>query len=66
MIQKKTGFLLFLFFMCQIIHAQAQDSISILKIKGTVYDKESKRMVSNVMVVNKRTQQGFFSGSEDE
>ena len=34
-----------------------------IKITGVVYDKESKLMLNNLMIINKTTQQGFFAGA---
>lgn len=45
------------------IQAQSPDSIFVIKLSGRVFDAASKRPVSSIMVVNKRTQQGFFSGN---
>jgi len=44
---------------------QATDSttVVVIKIKGNIYDKETGMQLSNSMVVNKRTQQGFFTGT---
>jgi len=41
--------------------AQGTDSILVIKIKGKVYSTETRRQLITSMVVNKRTQQGFFT-----
>jgi hypothetical protein len=46
-----------------LVSAQHVDSLSVINIKGFVYDKQSGIRLSNSMVVNKRTQQGFFTGT---
>ncbi|MDQ3052020.1 MAG: carboxypeptidase-like regulatory domain-containing protein [Bacteroidota bacterium] len=38
----------------------AQSQTEKIKITGTVYDPENKGSIPNLMIVNKRTQQGFF------
>lgn len=53
---KLTAFLLlFSFFVSA---AVAQDEM--VRIKGTVYDPTNKGSIPNLMIVNKRTQQGYF------
>lgn len=57
--------LLYLFLENGFLWAQTGDSVFVVKIHGMVTDAENKRPVPSVMVVNKRTQQGFFtSGGE--
>ncbi|MBK8876398.1 MAG: hypothetical protein IPN13_21960 [Bacteroidetes bacterium] len=53
---KLTAFLLLFSFL--ISAAVAQDEI--VRIKGTVYDPGNKGSIPNLMIVNKRTQQGYF------
>ena len=53
---KITAFLLLFSFL--ISAAVAQDEI--VRIKGTVYDPGNKGSIPNLMIVNKRTQQGYF------
>ncbi|MBK8416822.1 MAG: hypothetical protein IPL22_21320 [Bacteroidetes bacterium] len=53
---KLTAFLLLFSFL--ISAAVAQDEM--IRIKGTVYDPSNKGSIPNLMIVNKRTQQGYF------
>jgi len=53
---KITAFLLLFSFL--ISAAVAQDEM--IRIKGTVYDPSNKGSIPNLMIVNKRTQQGYF------
>ncbi|MBL0074053.1 MAG: hypothetical protein IPP34_20545 [Bacteroidetes bacterium] len=53
---KLTAFLLLFSFL--ISAALAQDEM--IRIKGTVYDPSNKGSIPNLMIVNKRTQQGYF------
>ncbi|MBK7391247.1 MAG: hypothetical protein IPI23_19905 [Bacteroidetes bacterium] len=53
---KLTAFLLLFSFL--ISAAVAQDET--VRIKGTVYDPGNKGSIPNLMIVNKRTQQGYF------
>ncbi len=47
---------IFIAFSGMVSHAQNEK----IRVKGTVYDPENKGSIPNLMVVNKRTQQGFF------
>lgn len=53
---KLTTFLLLFSFL--VSAAFAQDGM--IRIKGTVYDPSNKGSIPNLMIVNKRTQQGYF------
>lgn len=53
---KLTTFLLLFSFL--VSAAFAQDEM--IRIKGTVYDPGNKGSIPNLMIVNKRTQQGYF------
>lgn len=53
---KLTAFLLLFSFL--VSAAVAQDET--VRIKGTVYDPGNKGSIPNLMIVNKRTQQGYF------
>ncbi len=53
---KLTAFLLL--FSLLVSAALAQDEM--IRIKGTVYDPSNKGSIPNLMIVNKRTQQGYF------
>ncbi len=53
---KLTAFLLL--FSLLVSAALAQDEM--IRIKGTVYDPGNKGSIPNLMIVNKRTQQGYF------
>ncbi len=54
------------FVLCLVLcnHSRAQDSL--IRVTGTVYDPENKGAIPNLMVVNKRTQQGFFGYNTGE
>jgi hypothetical protein len=47
-----------IFFSAQLFGQQAT-----VKVKGNVYDPENKGSIANLMVVNKRTQQGYFGNN---
>lgn len=47
---------LFIFYSVTVCHAQNEK----IKVTGSVYDPENAGSIPNLMVVNKRTQQGFF------
>jgi len=55
---KRFSSLLVIFLLFTIFSAKAQNEK--IRVKGSVYDPENKGSIPNLMVVNKRTQQGFF------
>jgi hypothetical protein len=53
-----------IFFFTNNQHLLAQDVQSQrVNITGVVYDRESNVLLSNLMIINKATQQGFFAGA---
>src|SRR5688572_15240729 len=54
---------LLLFLSSFLFPAAAQNTI---RVKGTVYDPDNKGAIPNLMIVNKRTQQGFFGYNSGE
>lgn len=64
MMKKIICFLVFIVLSaCKLLFALPVDSMVVIKLKGSVFEKENNRPVNTVMIVNKRTQQGFYSGS---
>ena len=55
---KKFSTLLLLLILCNIFRVQSQTEK--IRVTGTVYDPENRGSIPNLMIVNKRTQQGFF------
>ncbi len=55
--KKISALFVILIVLCNIpAHSQTEK----IKVSGTVYDPENKGSIPNLMIVNKRTQQGFF------
>lgn len=54
------GFLLLMVFGSQQMHAQS------IKITAVVYDADNRILLSNLMVINRTTQQGFFAGANGQ
>lgn len=63
MFNKTIVLFLFITSHANLLFSQNNGQISVIRIQGEVFDKETLRPVNTVMVVNKRTQQGFFSAN---
>lgn len=57
-------FLLFLLTFPVLVAGQQTDSITVIRLTASVYDKETGRPLPTLMIVNKRTMLGFFSSNE--